>query len=738
MRCKTLPEGAKTEEPLRLCVEGDLRPDGMFGREWLVITEKRAVVLAQRDGAIETRRDIPLSEMTDPKAVSFVGGGALEVTRGVERIELIRYTHAHLSSFGTAANLLEKWLKGEPAAIPEEDERRCPSCGFPMEVGSRVCPNCSPRTRTLRRLIGYLKPHRRAAVGLSLLALLDMAIGLIPPYLSKPLMDEVLAPPRGFAATDTLPPRLRLLGLLVLALLAVRVMMGFVSTAQSWLSAWLGNRITHDIRGTLYRHLQYLSLSFFDKRQMGTVISRINQDTGQLQQFLVWGSQELLTNILLVIGIGVMLLVMNWRLALLVMLAIPLVAVISLSFWKRIRRYMKRLFQRWGRVNAVLSESLTGLKIVKAFAQERREIQRFEERSRDLAVAGTQAERMWATLFSGMSLLIMLGTLLVWYMGGRDVLFGHMSLGTFIAFLTYVGMVYGPVQHLSLLLNWSSRSLTAAERVFEILDRKPEVEDQEKAIPMPAIRGQVEFRDLTFGYDVHQPVLKKVSFAIEPGEMIGLVGHSGAGKSTMVSLLCRFYEASEGEILIDGVPLKRIRLEDVRRQIGLVPQEAFLFSGTIAENIAYAKPGATREEIIRAARIANAHDFIRRKPDGYETFVGEGGQGLSAGEKQRVAIARAVLHGPKILILDEATSQIDVETEKQIQEAIERLARGRTTFAIAHRLSTLKNAQRLIVLKKGEIVEIGTHDELMAKEDGEFHKLVKAYQEISRVQAIQR
>jgi ATP-binding cassette subfamily B protein len=340
-------------------------------------------------------------------------------------------------------------------------------------------------------------------------------------------------------------------------------------------------------------------------------------------------------------------------------------------------------------------------------------------------------------LFSGFSVLLMVGTLLVWYVGGRDVLFGRMTLGTLMAFLMYVGMFYGPIRFMSQLINWCSRSLTAAERVFEILDIRPEIRDVEDAMEMPEIQGKVEFRNVTFGYEPNKPVLKQLNFEVKPGEMIGLVGHSGAGKSTTINLLCRFYDVDEGEILIDGVPLRQIRLENLRSQIGIVPQDMFLFSGTIAENISYAKPSATREEIIRAAKIANAHDFILRKADGYETTLGEGGGGLSAGEKQRIAIARAVLHNPRILILDEATSQMDVETEKQIQEAIAELVKGRTTIAIAHRLSTLKNADRLIVLKEGGIVEMGSHEELLSKE-GEFHRLVQMYQEVAKVRAVER
>ncbi|MEN6402236.1 MAG: ABC transporter ATP-binding protein, partial [Armatimonadia bacterium] len=436
--------------------------------------------------------------------------------------------------------------------------------------------------------------------------------------------------------------------------------------------------------------------------------------------------------------IGVALFVMNYRLAVLVFIPVPLVVLWSLSFWRIIRFYMHRFWHRWSRLNAVLNEGLTGLRVVRAFAQEPREVERFIERSNDLAVTGVQAERMWAIVMAIMTVLMTSGTLLVWYAGGRQVLWGQISLGTLMAFLTYVGMFYGPIQSLSMLLNWSSRSLTAAERVFEVLDSVPEVENAQDATPMPNIVGKVEFCDVTFGYDKHCPVLKKVSLEVQPGEMIGLVGHSGAGKTTIINLLCRFYDTDEGQVLIDGVPLKQMRVEDLRHQIGVVPQDTFLFSGTIAENIAYAKPGATREEIIRAAKIANAHDFIVKKPDGYESLVGEGGSGISAGERQRLVIARAVLHNPRILILDEATSQVDIETEKQIQEAIGRLVKDRTTFAIAHRLSTLRNADRLLVVKAGEIIETGTHEELLNKSGGEFKRLVEMYQSVSKVHAVER
>ena len=735
MWTEPLPEGIQLDEPVRLSVEADLRPDGSSGKELLVVTEKTVRVITVDGAASKVRLELPLEALKEPKAESFFGGGALEVLHDGARLELVHYSAARARRFATAAKMMDKWLKGEKAELPEVEEERCPRCGLPLEKGTKVCSICAPKSRALRRLVAYLWPYLPWVLLLMGLTLVATAVGLMIPYLQKFLMDIVLVP-RG--TPRPMPERLRILGLLVLAGLGAHVFITSLSVAQSWLSAWVGNRITHDVRCQLYRHLQYLSLRFYDKRELGTVISRVNQDTGQLQAFLVWGSQDLALNVLRLVGIGVMVFVINWRLALFIMIPAPFVTVLSGAFWKRIRHLVHRLFHRWGRLNALLSETLNGLRIVKVFSQEAREIGRFDVRSADLATTGVRVERVWSVLFSSIGLFIALGTLLVWYMGARDVLGDRMTLGDLVVFMTLVAMFYEPLQWMSRLLNWCSRSLTAAERVFEVLDNRPEVQDPADAVPMPNIEGRVTFKAVTFGYEPHRPVLKNIDFEAKPGEMIGLVGHSGAGKTTTINLLCRFYDPDEGEILVDGVPIRRIRVEDLRTQLGVVPQDTFLFSGTIAENIAYAKPGATSEEIVRAAKVANAHDFILRKPDGYETYLGEQGGGLSAGERQRLAIARAVLHNPRILILDEATSQLDVQTEKQVQEAIGRLVKGRTTFAIAHRLATLRNADRLLVLKNGDVVESGTHDELLAKVDGEFGRLVKTYQEISKVRAIER
>jgi ATP-binding cassette subfamily B protein len=399
------------------------------------------------------------------------------------------------------------------------------------------------------------------------------------------------------------------------------------------------------------------------------------------------------------------------------------------------------MWPRWwhyrGRLNAVLNDTLSGVRVVKAFAQEEREIGRFLPRSKDLALAGIAAEQTWMTVFPILSVVTGTGSLLVWYVGGRRLLAQEISLGMLVTFIAYLQMFYGPLQFLNRTGEWLSRALASAERVFDILDSEPDVQEAEDPAPMPRLEGRVEFQNVTFGYDKHKPVLKNIDLDVAPGEMIGLVGQSGAGKSTTINLVCRFYDVNGGQILIDGVDIKKIPQQDLRSQIGVVLQDTFLFNGTISDNIGYARAGATREEIMAAAKAANAHDFIVQKPDGYDTQVGERGQSLSGGERQRVSIARAILHNPRILILDEATSSVDTDTEKQIQDAIARLIKGRTTFAIAHRLSTLRNADRLVVLKDGKIHEVGTHDELIEKK-GEFYRLVDMQQEMSRITAIAR
>ena len=417
------------------------------------------------------------------------------------------------------------------------------------------------------------------------------------------------------------------------------------------------------------------------------------------------------------------------------LLPVPFVVIGTNTYWRGLMKLWRRVWHQNSRLGALLADSLGGVRVVRAFAQEKREVTRFSDKSSELRDATMNVERKAAVFYPVMSFIMGLGLPLTWMLGGNQVLGGTLSFGTLFLFTILLARLYGPVQQLTRLVNFTTRAMTAAERVFEILDMTPEIREQPDAVAMPHVEGRVEFRDAVFGYDKHRPVLHGVNLTVEPGEMIGLVGHSGAGKSTLINLLMRFYDVDEGAILVDGVDLRDIRRDDVRQQIGVVLQEPYLFHGTIFDNIAYGKPSASAAEVMAAARAAYAHDFVVSFPDGYDTIVGERGTRLSGGERQRISIARAILHNPRILILDEATASVDTQTEQQIQNALKNLIKGRTVFAIAHRLSTLRNANRLIVMEKGKIAEQGTHDELLAQR-GVFYKLVSAQKAMNEITAV--
>lgn len=722
-------------------VESDLNPDGSMGGQWLVATKERMLIISPDHGTPIVAHDIPVKDLNDIKAEGMVGNGCIIANVRGKYIPLVRYSNAVAKEFGHSARRLQALAKGEepPATTDEDKTRRCPKCGFPLEVGSNSCPNCVNRAKAMQRLLQYIKPYKVQAILTAALIILAQVLVLIPNYLTKILIDDIFGkaePYKGHIPSHLSHHLSFMLAMLVVALIVSRVIGMLFGVIQSRITAYLGSHIVHDIRMQLYSTLERLTIGFFDKRQTGAVISRISQDTNALQEFLAFDVQWMASNLLILIFIIAIMLLQNWKLALLTLLPAPIASIVATIIFTRIRWMYGRVWHKWSKLHGVMSDSLQGLRVVKAFAQEDREVSRFEHRSYELCTANMQAEQTWNTLIPILSFVLTAGQFIVWYAGGVDVIYGKVTIGTLMMFIGYLGMLYGPLQILTRMWDWISRCLSASERIFEIIDAQLEEADPENQVRIPDMQGRVKFNNVTFGYDKNRPVLKEVSFEVEPGEMIGLCGHSGAGKSTMINLLARFYTAQEGSIEIDGVDIRNIHLEDLRSQIGMVPQEGYLFSGTIAENIAYAKSSATPEEIIRAAKAANAHDFITNLPDGYQTQVGERGHSLSGGERQRISIARAILHDPKVLILDEATSSVDTGTEKQIQEALQRLVKNRTTFAIAHRLSTLRDADRLIVLDKGKLAEIGTHEELMAKPNGIFAGLIKIQTEQSEVMAV--
>jgi ATP-binding cassette subfamily B protein len=747
-------------------VSTDLDPAGHFGAEWLVVTSTGLSVYASQGNGFAARLDLKLDTIKAASAAGFVGGGALLANVDGTSLEILRYSSAHQRKFGRIAKYindvrryhtdLERVQRGEldeagkpietpkqhPSLEPDkEDQTRCPTCRLPLPEGSKVCPACMSKGKVLRRMLAYLRPHRRQVLVIWAMMLVGLGFSLVPTYLIRPLTDQVLSPVKNPLPLDA---RLRLLGWLVIILGSVQLLGQALAVWRGRLAVRLGQHLSHELRSDVFRHLQSLSLRYFDTRQAGALISRVTRDTQALEGVLVESIQIFFSNIFLFVGIGIVLLSMNWKLTLLVFIPAPIVLLLSRFSWDRMMNVWRRAWHLQSRLTATVSDSLAGVRVVRAFAKEDREVQRFDAHSVELYEADVAAEQMWVTFFPVLFFIMSIGNLIVWYVGGYQVIQDStpgaqllpdrrvFTLGEFFTFLGYLTQFYVPLQFMSRVADYLSRSLASAERVFEVLDSESEVRDADQPVLVPRIDGRVEFTSVTFGYEPHMPVLKEVSFSVAPGEMIGLVGQSGAGKSTTINLICRFYEVQEGEILIDGVNIKQIAQKDLRSQIGVVLQEPFLFSGSIYENIAFAKPSATREDVMAAAKAAHAHDFIIQKPDGYDTQVGERGQTLSGGERQRVSIARAILHDPRILILDEATASVDTDTEKQIQDAIARLTKGRTTFAIAHRLSTLRNATRLVVLKDGKVAEVGTHEELVDKK-GEFYRLVQLQQQMNTI-----
>jgi ATP-binding cassette subfamily B protein len=554
---------------------------------------------------------------------------------------------------------------------------------------------------------------------------LTTLFGLITPYIGKIIVDDILKPLKNAG----------LLGPLALVLLAAHAGQIFFGALQARVSAFIGYMVIYDIRGALYQKLQELSLSFYDKRQTGAIMARVTSDTREVQRFLTDWIPETLQSFFMIVGIGVLLFVLSWKLTLFVIAPIFATIWFLKKIWPKLHVYFHRFFEKRSRLSALVNDRLSGIRVIRSFGQEETEFKKFDERSKAFRDAGILVEQKWAVYHPFLHFIIMLGTIIVWYVGGKLVFADEMSLGDVIAYSGYLAMFYRPVRMLTRMVNVITNSISAGERIFGVIDTKPEISDSPDAVDIPDVKGKIEFRNVVFGYNKSKPVLKNINIKIDPCEMIGLVGHSGAGKSTTINLICRLYDVDEGEILIDDINIKDISYTDFRKQIGVVLQEPFLFNGSIADNIAYSKPGATKLEIIRAAKTANAHEFIMSKADGYDTNVGERGLQLSAGERQRISIARAILHDPRILILDEATSSVDTETEKQIQEALFRLIEGRTTIAIAHRLSTLRNCNRLLILEHGEQVELGTHDELMKKK-GTFYRFVKMQEELSRITTV--
>lgn len=695
--------------------ECDLDEALHFDRTLVVLTERRILSFSAKVGFRGwTRAECQSLTLNQQGAIA-----SLELFGTQGRLAQWRLT-AHV--FGQARRLVRKWDFRERPTEEQPQESICPSCGAAMPVDMVKCDACTPKAVTqLRAALYRLLPFAKPRLGMVLLglalAIASTAASMIPPYLSRPIINKVLIP---FQNGEVIPEGLiafYLWGLVGSALLA-----WLLGWARSLCLASVSERISADLRNRTYGHLHKLSLEYFGGKRTGDLMSRLSNDTKGICDFMTLSLVNFITDIIMMVMASLILISINPMLALATLIPFPLIVWLVHRVRARLRMSFRLEARAWSEMTNVLADTIPGIRVVKAFAQEGREVERYQVSNDHILTANKRVNVIWAFFGPTVTLLTELGLLVVWAFGIYLVINKTgLLVGDLTAFIAFISRFYTKLESLSWMAGAVQRASASAQRLFEILDRVPSVAEATRPIEPGRLTGDIVLKNVCFQYG-NRRVLHHINLKIASGEMVGLVGQSGAGKSTLVNLVCRFFDVVEGSITVGGVDIRSFPISPYRKNIGVVLQEPFLFFGTIAENISYGKLEATPAEIVAAAKAAGAHEFILRLPEAYDSLVGERGQLLSGGERQRISIARALLIDPAILILDEATSSVDTETEREIQQALERLIQGRTTIAIAHRLSTLNRANRIVVLEAGRIVEEGPPDELL-KRNGHYARL---------------
>ncbi len=731
-------------------VTGDMDARGNFADAWLAIDSKGLYVatgleelipvgkVKKADGEdrpnkgakaltarwrLDSLVTYPIDEFESLKVERYVSTGTLLGVKNGEDCPIIRFTlglNAFFDDFAKAFNAVKKGEDLENLKKTFHESPVCPTCGMRYPDPRRpICPKCMDKRSTVRRLFSFFGGYVKQVAIIIGTILLSTLIGIVTPQISTNyLYDNVLNADN----METVPKLMVSLGLVVLAIFGVKLFNLLFRMAYTYILAGILPWVVYDIKLKIFAAMQRLGVGFYTSKQTGSLMERVTRDANNIYWFFVDGLPYVFTNGLTIIGILIIMFVMNWKLSLIAVCALPVIFLIFRALdglWRRLHH------RRWvynSRMSNIVSDNINGARVIKAFSREKEESSRFAVASNKFMGAELKSGNTESTAYPLLSLFIYTVISVILGLGAIFVVRGEMTTGQLLTFVVYMDMLIGPMDFLSWVSNWWARCVDAAQRVFEIIDTEPDVVESESPTVIENLQGEIKISELEFEYEPARPIIKKLDLHVPAGHMLGIVGKTGAGKTTIANRIARLYDPGAGKITIDGVDVRDMKLGQLRENIGLVSQDIYLFIGTIADNIRYAKPDASIEEVVAAAKAASAHDFIMKLPDGYETRVGAGGQDLSGGERQRVSIARTIIQNPKILILDEATAAMDTETERNIQEALTRLQAGRTTLAIAHRLSTLRDADELAVIDDGKVVEFGTYTELMQKK-GEYYKL---------------
>jgi len=689
------------------------------GADYVVVTERRLILLK----GDEITAQYPLKDLSDIKCENKVGCAILIATVGSVKTCLVRFSMRNIiriSYVARGADLLARDIRAKVTS--NEYELYCDKCGRALP-GTSKCPICGGKRVMLNRFWSLCKVYQWKLLAISLVMVLTSAINIVLPIIQRTFIDDVLTDKKGDMG-DVLR--------FVITMLSLIATLIIINVLRYWWCISLGARISMELRAKVYHKIQVLSLAFIQKRQPGELMNRVSGDTNMIRRFMEDVFGGMFSILFTMVGSIVFMLTISVPMTLMTLALVIFAFFFIRMFWKHIRKVFHMQWHRNDKMRSGLQDVISGMRVVKAFGKEENESRKFNALSDGFARIQARNEIFWAIFFPLLSFILGIGSYIAIYFGGSDVLSGKLTIGELTQFIAYSGYLYGPLSWMTFLPRQVMQLITSLNRIYDVLDEEPQIKDGDNAREMD-LKGDIEFKNVCFGYNSYEPVLDDISLQVRQGEMIGLVGASGTGKSTMINLIMRLYDVDSGSISINGVNLKDIKQDSLHGKLGVVLQETFLFSGTILNNLRFAKQDATYEEIIMAAKAANAHDFICKMADGYNTYVGEHGYTLSGGERQRIAIARAILNNPQLLILDEATSSLDTESEFMIQQALDRLVEGKTTFVIAHRLSTLRNADRIVVIDEHKVAEIGTHNELLENK-GIYHGLVMAQLEMAKIE----